>query len=343
MLRPVKVLVVDDSALVRKMLGDIIRSDPQMEVVGTASNGLEAVKAAAELDPDVITMDIHMPEMDGLTALEHIMKKNPRPVVMLSALTRRGAVPTIRSLELGAVDFIAKPAHLPAEARAMSEDVLGKIRMAAGTASTMRRSAFQAPRLASRFKERKPATAKAIVFGASAGGPKALAEILPELPENIPASIIVVQHLPAVFTRTFAERLDYRSGISVKEAERGDRLEPGLALVAPGGFNLVVTKGGSGRVALKEADSVKASPAIDVTMASVAELYGEDAIGVLMTGMGTDGAEGMARIKEMKGKTVAQDESTSLVFGMPRAAIERRAVDCVVPLREIPEAILCLL
>ncbi len=343
MLRPIKVLIVDDSALVRKLLADIIRSDLEMEVVGTVSNGLEAVKAAAELDPDVITMDIHMPEMDGLTALEYIMKKNPRPVVMLSALTRQGAVSTIRSLELGAVDFIAKPAYLRGEARVMSEEVLSKIRTAAGTAPAMRRSALLTARKARRYKGRKPALAKAIVFGASAGGPKALAEILPEIPADIPASIVVVQHMPSVFTRTFAERLDHCSDISVKEAEKGDRLKPGLALVAPGGFNLVVAKGGGGRVELEEVESRKASPAIDITMASIAELYGEGAIGVLMTGMGTDGAEGMARIKEMKGKTVAQDESTSLVFGMPRAAIERRAVDCVVPLREIPETILCLL
>ncbi len=340
MLRPIKVLVVDDSALVRRMLADIIGADPEMEVVGMAADGLEAVKAAAELDPDVITMDIHMPEMDGLTALEYIMKKNPRPVVMLSALTRQGAVPTIKSLELGAVDFITKPAYMPAEAQALSEEVLAKIRMAAGTAAMMRRRAFQATRQARRFMGKRPAMARAIVFGASAGGPKALAEILPELPGNIPASIVVVQHMPPIFTRTFADRLDHRSEIRVKEAEEGDRLEPGLALVAPGGFNLVVKKGGEGRVLLKEPDARRASPAIDATMLSVAELYGEGTIGVLMTGMGTDGAEGMARIKQMNGKTVAQDESTSLVFGMPRAAIERRAVDRVVPLREIPETVL---
>ncbi len=343
MLRPIRVLVVDDSALVRKMLTDIIRTDEEMDVVGTAANGLEAVKLVAELDPDVITMDIHMPEMDGLTALEYIMKKYPRPVVMLSALTRKGAIPTLRSLELGAVDFIAKPAYMPAEMRTLSVEVLDKIRVAASTAPVIRRRVARAARPGRRFKGRKPQAAKAIVFGASAGGPKALAEVLPELPEDIPASIVVVQHMPAVFTRSFAERLDHRSGIRVKEAERGDSLEPGLALVAPGGFNLIVAEGGSGRVRLVEADTHKASPAIDVTMTSVAELYGKDTIGVLMTGMGADGAAGMAYIKERNGKTVAQDESTSLVFGMPRAAIERRAVDRIVPLAEITETVLSLL
>ncbi len=343
MLRPIRVLVVDDSALVRKMLTDIIQSDAEMEVVGTAANGVEAVKAVAELDPDVITMDIHMPEMDGLTALEYIMKKYPRPVVMLSALTREGAISTIRSLELGAVDFIAKPAYMPAEARAMSAEVLDKIRTAMSSAASVRRRAAHPGRPPRRFKGRKPAATPAIVFGASAGGPKALAEVLPELPGDIPAAILVVQHMPPVFTRTFAERLDHRSDIRVKEAERGDQLEPGLALVAPGGFDLVVVKGGAGRIVLEEADVHKASPSIDATMNSVAELYGASAVGVLMTGMGADGADGMARIKEGNGKTVAQDETTSLVFGMPRAAIERRVVDYVVPLRQIPETILSLL
>ncbi len=343
MLRPIRVLVVDDSALVRKMLTDIIQSDAEMEVVGTAANGVEAVKAVAELDPDVITMDIHMPEMDGLTALEYIMKKYPRPVVMLSALTREGAISTIRSLELGAVDFIAKPAYMPAEARAMSIEVLDKIRTAMSSAPSLRRRVAHPGRLGRRFKGRKPSVARAIVFGASAGGPKALAEVLPELPGDIPAAIVVVQHMPPVFTRTFAERLDHRSDIRVKEAERGDELVPGLALVAPGGFDLVVAKGGGGRIVLQEADVHKASPSIDATMTSVADIYGEGTVGVLMTGMGADGADGMAHIKEGNGKTVAQDEATSLVFGMPRAAIERRAVDYVVPLREIPQTVLGLL
>ncbi len=339
---PIKVLVVDDSSLVRRLLADIVNSDPDMEIVGTAANGAEAVKAVSELDPDVITMDIHMPEMDGLTALEYIMQKDPRPVVMLSALTRQGAIPTLRSLELGAVDFIAKPAYMPAEARAMREEVLAKIRMAAGTAASMRREAKGAVRQAKRFLGRKPATARAVVIGASAGGPKALAEMLPELPIDIPAAILIVQHMPPVFTRTFAERLDHRSEIRVKEAESGDRLAPGLALVAPGGFDLSLTHGGA-RVLLSESRPHRATPAIDVSMNSVAEHFGEGAIGVLLTGMGTDGAEGMARIKEKQGKTVAQNEETSLVFGMPRAAIERRVVDCVVPLQEIPDTILGLL
>ncbi len=344
----IKVLIVDDSALVRRLLRDIMTDDPDLEVVGTASNGVEAIRMVTELDPDVVTMDIHMPEMDGLSALEYIMKKSPRPVIMLSALAQKGAIPTLKSLELGAVDFIAKPSHFPSAVKEVREEVLAKVKMAASSRGFVQKGAMAQP-AKRKLKLRLPATKreKLVVIGSSAGGPKALADIMPMFPANLPAAMIIVQHMPGVFTRSFAERLDTKSELSVKEAETGDLLEAGKVLVAPGGFDLLLaaSRGKSGmEVQLSESKSkYGATPHIDTTLISVAEAYGENAIGVIMTGMGSDGAKGTASIKEKKGKTVAQNEETCLVFGMPKAAIETRCVDWVVPLDQIPETILSLL
>ncbi len=343
----IKVLIVDDSALVRKLLRDIIGGDPEMEVIGTASNGIEAIRLVGELDPDVVTMDIHMPEMDGLTALEYIMKKSPRPVVMLSALAQKGAIPTIKSLELGAVDFITKPSHFPSAVKEVREEVLEKVRMAAQARGFVKKgiTAMQARRKL-RLRMSAAQREKLVVIGASAGGPKALAEIMPMFPADIPAALIIVQHMPGIFTRSFAERLASRCELTVKEAEQGEAIRPGEVLVAPGGFDLQVRgdKGGAGEVRLVESQGRHgASPHIDTTMISAAEAYGENTVGVIMTGMGSDGARGMAAVKEKKGKTVAQSEETCLVFGMPKAAIETRCVDWVVPLEQIPETILSLL
>jgi len=343
----IRVLIVDDSALVRKLLRDIIGGDPEMEVVGTASNGIEAIRMVGELDPDVVTMDIHMPEMDGLTALEYIMKKSPRPVVMLSALAQKGAIPTIKSLELGAVDFITKPSHFPSAVKEVRDEVLEKVRVAAQARGFIRRG-MAAAQVRKKLKLRMPAAPreKLVVIGASAGGPKALAEIMPMFPANIPAALIIVQHMPGIFTRSFAERLAGRCELPVKEAEQGEAIRPGEVLVAPGGFDLQV-KGNEGRVGevrlVESQGRYGASPHIDATMMSAAEAYGENTVGVIMTGMGSDGARGMAAVKEKKGKTIAQNEETCLVFGMPKAAIEARCVDWVVPLEQIPETILSLL
>ena len=343
----IRILIVDDSALVRKLLRDIISDDPDLEVVGTASNGIEAIRMVGELDPDVVTMDIHMPEMDGLTALEYIMKKSPRPVVMLSALAQKGAIPTIKSLELGAVDFITKPSHFPTAVKEVREEVLEKIRMAAQARGFVQRglSAVQARK---KLKLRLPSAPreKLVVIGASAGGPKALAEIMPMFPASLPAAMIIVQHMPGVFTRSFAERLAGRCELPVKEAEQGEMVRPGEVLVAPGGYDLQLKsnerEGAEVRL-LESQGKYGASPHIDTTLVSAAETYGENSVGVIMTGMGSDGAKGMAAVKEKKGKTIAQNEETCLVFGMPKAAIETRCVDWVVPLEQIPETILSLL
>jgi len=343
----IRVLIVDDSALVRKLLRDVISGDPSMEVVGTASNGVEAIRAVAELEPDVVTMDIHMPEMDGLTALEYIMRKHPLPVVMLSALAQKGATATLKALELGAVDFITKPSHYPSAVKEVREEVVLKVK----TAAHARAYVLKGP--ARRKMKRKPAISKGlsvgeklVVIGASAGGPKALAEIMPRFPENTPAAIVIVQHMPGVFTRSFASRLNNICSLQVKEAEENEELQPGRVLVAPGGKDLVVISddNGSGRIELIESQNrVGASPRIDATMVTAAEVYGAESVGVIMTGMGSDGASGMEKIKKSKGGTIAQDEETCLVYGMPKVAIERGCIDWVVSLDMIPDKVMELL
>ncbi len=345
--RKIRVLIVDDSALVRKLLRDVISADPGMEVVGVAANGVEAIRSVIELQPDVVTMDINMPEMDGLSALEYIMRKNPLPVVMLSALAQRGAAATLKALELGAVDFIAKPSHYPSAVREVREEVIMKIKTAYAARNRISRGY---PRLRSRGKtislSKESEGGKIVVIGASAGGPRALSEIMPMFPRDIPAAVLIVQHMPHVFTKSFAARLDSISSLPVKEAEDGEKISSGSVLVAPGGKDLIVNpdKDGVGRVVLMDSGARSgATPRIDTTMITAAETYGPDTIGVIMTGMGSDGAKGMEKIKEAKGSTIAQDEASCLVFGMPKVAIERGHVDWVVSLEKIPEKIMELL
>jgi two-component system chemotaxis response regulator CheB len=343
----IRVLIVDDSALVRKLLRDVISGDPEMEVVGTASNGVEAISMISALEPDVVTMDIHMPEMDGLSALEYIMRKHPLPVVMLSALAQKGARPTLKALELGAVDFITKPSHYPSAIREISEEVVFKIKTAAAARKSLIRGQLD------RKVRKKPAVSKPpskrdrlVIIGSSAGGPKALAEIMPLFPAGTPASMVIVQHMPDVFTRSFARRLDSICDLHVKEAEENDILVPGRVLVAPGGKNLVVDreKGSQGEVHLMNTQNkAGASPNIDTTMITAAESYGVDSIGVIMTGMGSDGARGIEKIKASKGETVAQDEESCLVYGMPKVAIEKGCVDWIVSLGQIPDKVMELL
>ncbi len=348
MSQKIRVLIVDDSALVRKLLRDVISADEDMVVVGTASNGVEAIQCIGELEPDVVTMDIHMPEMDGITALEYIMRKNPLPVVMLSALAQKGAEATLRALELGAVDFITKPSHYPSAIREVRDEVILKLKTAAQASKSIiagdvvKRRARKKPTLGGRVR----ATQKLVIIGASAGGPRALAEIMPLFPAKTPAPILIVQHMPSVFTRSFAERLNIICEMQVKEAEEDEELQPGWIFVAPGGRDIIVSMeyGESGRVELmKSQNKSGATPRIDITMITAAEAYGPKAIGVIMTGMGSDGAHGIEMIKKNKGETVAQDEESCLVFGMPKVAIERGFVDRVVTLDKIPETVLQLL
>lgn len=344
----VSVLIVDDSALVRRMLADMISRDPELEVAGLARNGIEAIRMTQELDPDVITMDIHMPEMGGLSALEYIMKKSPRPVVMLSALVKQGAVPTLKALELGAVDFIAKPSQLPTSVSEVRDEVLLKIKTAAHSRAREVWERTRKARAPRKLKSRKESAGQGrlVVFGASAGGPKALADVVPALPDDLSAPVVIVQHIPGAFSSSFAERLNARSRINVREASNGQNLEEGIALVVPGDHDMAFDRLGDGRVCVTLLPTVArrgASPVIDVTMESAAQVYGSKAIGVLLTGMGTDGALGLGMIKDAGGDTLAQDEETSLVFGMPKAAIDRGLAEEVLPLDKIAERVVSLL
>lgn len=341
--RKITVLIVDDSALARQVLVDMISQDPELEVAGIARDGVEAIKMTKELNPDVITMDIHMPEMDGLSALEYIMKSCPRPVVMVSALVKKGAVPTLKSLELGAVDFIAKPSQFPTSLSEVQEDIIRKIKSAAGSRARemwYRTRGLKPPRRVN-IDRGSVKGGRVVVFGASAGGPRALNEIIPALPAELPASVIIVQHMPGPFTSSFAERLDTRSRLAVQEAAQGQEIVDGRALVVPGGKDMAFEKDGSVFKARLMPTVARhgASPVIDVTMESAAHVFREHVVGVLLSGMGSDGAMGLGMIRDAGGETLAQNEETSLVFGMPRAAIERDLVDEVLPLEKIAAAL----
>lgn len=342
--KKISVLIVDDSALVRQLLADIISKDRELEVAGLARNGVEAIKLTRETDPDVITMDIYMPEMDGLSALEYIMKKLPRPVVMLSVLTKSGAAPTLKALELGAADFVAKPTQFPTSVAGVSEEVLDKIKTAAlsRAGQTWERSRRARPPKRLKMKKGDVRGGRMVVIGASAGGPIALQAIIPALPAALPAYVAIVQHMPGPFTGSFAERLGSKARLEVKEAVSGEVLKEGRALLAPGGQDMVFDRVDERRVrALTQATVARhgASPVIDVTMESAAQVFGEKTVGVLLSGMGNDGALGLGMIKDAGGETIAQNEETSLVYGMPRAAIERKLADTVLPLEEIAQAI----
>lgn len=344
----ISVLIVDDSALVRRILSDMISQEPDMEVAGVARNGVEAIKLTHELDPDVVTMDIYMPDMGGLQALEYIMKRYPRPVLMISALAKKGAESTLKALELGAVDFIEKPSRFPGSINGVREDVVQKIKTAAHSRAreVWERARKVKPPRKVRTRKSLVRGGRVVVVGASAGGPKALGQIIPALPEGLPASVAIVQHMPEQFTGSFAQRLNSRSRIEVSEAKQGEELSEARAYVVPGekdlGFEVVGGRGVCTRL-IPTLARHGASPVIDVTMESAAQVFGGRAIGVLLSGMGNDGAMGLGMIKGAGGDTIAQDEETSLVFGMPRVAIERKLVDEVLPIEKIAEAIVARL
>lgn len=341
MTKMIRVLVADDSAVMRKLLKDILETDTGVKVVATARNGAEAVRIATEQKIDVITMDIEMPKMDGLTALQHIMSKKPTPTIMLSAMDKSHADIVMKSLDHGAVDFISKTSGtLSLDIDKIGEGIIEKVKMAAGINVKRITCAITGkPLIYTRRRIYKKD--RIIAIGASTGGPKALLEILSLLPRDIPAGIVITQHMPKGFTESFSERLNWQSSVETKEAEDGDKVAPGMALVAPGDFHMEII---NGRVALNKKPKVNSvRPSVDVMMRSVADTYGKNALGVLLTGMGADGAKGMKEIKDRGGRTIAQDENTCIVFGMPNEAISLGAVDKVVPLERIASEILhCL-
>jgi two-component system, chemotaxis family, protein-glutamate methylesterase/glutaminase len=342
-----RVLVVDDSAFMRTALSRMIGSEADFEVVGTASSGAEALKKLDSLDPDVVTLDIEMPGLNGLETLRHIMSESPRPVIMVSAATEKDAEDTFKALASGAFDYVPKQlSRASLDIFHIREDLIAKIR----TAAASRRPVFNTNPI------RKPPqpcqagwsidsteTIPAIVaFGSSTGGPKALEEILPRFPRDIPIPMLIVQHMPPGFTAAFAQRLDRLCAITVQEAVHRTPIEPGVVYIAPAGRHMKVKPFGSHMTICLDdqpADSLHI-PSVDVTMTSVAERYRGLAVGVILTGMGSDGAEGMSSIHRWGGLTIGQDEATSTVYGMPKACVEMGAVRRLVPLSEIPTHIL---
>ena len=348
-----QVLVVDDSSFMRKFICDILTKNKHMEVVGTAVNGSDAVQKTIELKPDVITLDIEMPEMDGLEALRLIMEKCPTPVVMLSNQTKVGAEATVKALQLGAVDFIAKPSgNISLDLDKIQDELILKVKVAARVnhqvVAYYPEQSDEKEMLPEKEKI-KPLPAseelkKLVVIGTSTGGPRALHTLLARIPGNIPAGLVIVQHMPKGFTATLAQRLNDISQLRVKEAEDGEQILSGTAYLAPGDRHLMLFRVGE-RVIAKLTDTEPVSghrPSVDAMMSSAADC-GLPIIGVLLTGMGADGVKGLARIKDVNGVTIAEDQSTCVVWGMPRAAVENNVADRVVPLPGIAGEIYTML
>ncbi|HEY6723797.1 MAG TPA: chemotaxis response regulator protein-glutamate methylesterase [Polyangiaceae bacterium] len=336
----VRVLIVDDSAFMRSAIARLLETDGRFEIAGQAKDGKEALKLVAESRPDVVTMDFNMPGLDGAATTRAIMQQSPVPIVMLSAHTTEGAQETLAALAAGAVDFVAKPdGEVSVNLGTVKQELTRKL--LANTGLNVRGLAPEPAALeerpsSKRARERSralPAGRKVLAIGASTGGPAALARLLPRLLVNEHLGVVIVQHLPAGYTKALARQLAEASGFPVSEAQAGERFEPGHAYVAQGGFHLRLA---AGHFAMsQEAPEHGVRPAVDPLFQSVAEQYGARTIGVLLTGMGRDGAVGMAAIKAAGGVTIAQDEASSVVYGMPKAAVQMGVVDSVAPLDRI--------
>jgi two-component system chemotaxis response regulator CheB len=349
----VKVLVVDDSGFFRRRVSEILSADPNIQVVGTATNGREAIDQALALKPDVITMDYEMPMMDGITAVRNIMQRCPTPVLMFSSLTHEGARVTLDALDAGAVDFLPKnfedisrnpekvkqmlcekvhsiarsnrraaPAPLSAPAHAPSPQARPATTTAASSSSTPAPAAV------------KRKSYRLVAIGTSTGGPVALQRVLTQLPANFPAPIVLIQHMPAAFTKAFAERLDKLCRISVKEAEDGDLLRPGLALLAPGGKQMMVDQRGMVKI-LPGDERLNYKPCVDITFGSAAKSFADKVLAVVLTGMGADGREGARLLKQGGSQVWAQDEASCVIYGMPMAIVKANLADAVYSLDDI--------
>ncbi|MDX6229127.1 MAG: two-component system, chemotaxis family, protein-glutamate methylesterase/glutaminase [Frankiales bacterium] len=347
----IKVLVVDDSVVVRRLVTTALCSDPGIEVVGTASSGRLALDKISQLNPDLVTLDIEMPDMDGLETLKELRRRHPKlPVVMFSSLTERGAAITLDALTFGANDYVCKPAKVssPDEAMASVRDqLIPKIKALtigrSGPAAVSRPAAPSAPmlvrpRVAIPSRGAEPGgPVDVIAIGASTGGPDALASILAKLPADFPVPVVIVQHMPPLFTRLFAQRLNTASQVTVREARDGDLVEPGTVLIAPGDFHLSVKRDGLTvrAVTHQEGPENWVRPAVDVLFRSVAEAYGERALGVVLTGMGQDGIRGVEKMVEAGAQIVVQDEATSVVWGMPGVVAAAGLAHRILPMADV--------
>lgn len=337
MSQPVRVLVVDDSALMRKLIPQILQADSSIQVVGTAMDGSFGLKKIEELKPNVVTLDLEMPGMNGLDALKEIMRRHRLPVIVVSSHSTNGASITLKALSLGAFDFVAKPADVSSRMGEIAQELISKIKAAAQSAGGGPKGlpAFEAQKGQGKAAANpKGIPTKLVAIGISTGGPQALQYLLPQLPAEFPGTIVVVQHMPENFTEMFARRLDEICAIRVKETQSGDILQPGRALICPGNRHMKVKKLPLGEVAVL-ADEPKVNghrPSADVLFRSVAEEFGNRSVALLMTGMGDDGAEGLGAVKAAGGVTIAQSEDSCVVYGMPKAAIERGYATRVIPL-----------
>lgn len=345
--RKVRVLIVDDSALVRQILTQGLSGDPNIEVVGSAADPYQARDKIVALKPDVLTLDVEMPRMDGVEFLRRLMPQHPMPVVMVSSLTQKGKQITIDALEAGAVDFVAKPTSNVARGlQAMMLELRVKVKIASTAnvghwksrqpAATPRPAAVSAGALAE-------STDKVIAIGASTGGTEAIKKVVTRFPASSPG-VVIVQHMPAGFTRMFSERLNQLCAMEVKEAEHGDRVMSGRILIAPGEKHMrVIRSGGFYQVLCEPGEKVSGHcPSVDVMMHSVAKHVGRNAVGAMLTGMGADGADGMSAMRNAGARCIAQDEATSVVFGMPKVAFERGGAERLLPIEDIGSALLRL-
>jgi len=332
---PVRVLVVDDSALMRKLIPQILQADSSIQVVGTAMDGIFGLKKLEELQPQVVTLDLEMPGMGGLDMLKEIMRRRRLPVIVVSSHSTEGASITLKALSLGAFDFVAKPVDVTARMPEIASELIAKIKAAAQSRGiSVKPPAPAQTRAAKTSPDAKAVATRVVAIGVSTGGPQALQYVLSQLPADFPASVLVVQHMPEGFTEMFAKRLDETCAIRVKEAQTGDALLAGRVLIAPGNRHLKIKRLPLGdMVLLTDEDRVNGHrPSADVLFQSVAQQFGNSAIGLLMTGMGDDGAEGLGAIQRAGGQTIAQSEESCVVYGMPKVAIERGYAGRVVSL-----------
>ena len=350
----IKLLIADDSSFMRKAICTIVEKDSDIKVIGFARNGEEAVKLVKELNPDILTLDIEMPVLNGLEALKIIMEENPLPVIMLSSLTKEGASETLKALELGAVDYIPKEIkNTTLDILKIENEIIEKIKLIARKKYIIRSQIIRKNKerknnenlkyyISDDLKDKK--NVKIIAIGSSTGGPGALQQIITKLPNNLPCSIVIAQHMPSGFTKAFAERLNSISDIKVKEAEDCENLEDGVVYIAPGNFNMYLIKDFS-KILIKIDEKDFGSlykPSVDVLISSVAEIYGKNAVGIILTGMGCDGLKGMQKLKEKNGYIIAQDENTSIIYGMPKAVIDNNLANKICPIDEIAKEIISL-